>query len=368
MSNTSPKYHKGPTEKEVRTSGSIPLNIANPAFNSNQAALAGHISSQPEQQIPMQQTQNLSFAELARIQQNSWSASMIPRQPLISTTPDISELSNNAFQHLSALPTHTQHAAQQSGALRWDRYVEGYTPHNPPYAYGKHTMYTHNSADRRMVQDDTTQFSTHRIKEVLPLFTQIFGPAEQARVVEWRSIPHAPVLPSDDPGQVPIKLYRCRTSKAIQVLCQEPYSLERGSRKVCALNFASAKDIGGIWDRGSTQQEESLCMRSDLFESLTLQKKAYPIPEDQLLYTDKVRFFVHEDLTLRKSRNFYEASIISFAAQYKPVLRGDDYLRPDERQRLFDQLCAIPRVAARFGATHLILGAFGCGVYYHPPA
>jgi uncharacterized protein (TIGR02452 family) len=366
----SPNYYVGPVAEKVETPTFRQLNN-NPARfreRENQATSANQNPIAVETPGQMQQNPFTTSAEPVFGQPQP--LGLAGGNSLLQTPAAITSYAqHNLFgaQNASAQPTSVLPTpAQARAAENWDRFVMQYRHHDPPYAYGMHTSFTHNSADRQMVKKDTTNFSIHRIREVLPKFTEIFGSAEKARVVEWRKIQKVPSLVSGQDSQLQIRQYQCRTSQAIQILCEELPPHERSSRKVCALNFASAENIGGIWDRGSTQQEESLCMRSDLFQSLDLQKKAYPLREDILLYTDKVRFFAHEDLSLRKTDEFCESSIISIAAQQGPMLRGDDYLRPEERQRMMDQLCAIPRVAAYFGATHLVVGAFGCGVYRHP--
>ena len=366
----SPNYYIGPVAEKVETRTFLQPNNnparfrerENQATSANQSPIAvvtpGQIQQNPfttSAEPVFGQPQQLGLAGSNSLLQTPAATTSYAQQNCFGAQ-------NASAQPKSVLPT----PAQARAAENWDRFVVQYRHHDPPYAYGMHTSFTHNSADRQMVKKDTTDFNIHRIREVLPKFTEIFGSAEKARVVEWRKIQKVPSLVSGQDSQLQIRQYQCRTSQAIQILCEELPPHERSSRKVCALNFASAENIGGIWDRGSIQQQESLCMRSDLFQSLDLQKKAYPLREDVLLYTDKVRFFVHEDLSLRMTNEFCESSIISIAAQQGPMLRGDDYLRPEERQRMLDQLCAIPRVAAQFGATHLVVGAFGCGVYRHP--
>lgn len=68
-------------------------------------------------------------------------------------------------------------------------------------------------------------------------------------------------------------------------------ALERYSRygKVCMLNMASYKRPGGGVRNGAATQEECLFRCSNLFE--TVNKKHYPLQDDQCIYTRDAVFF-----------------------------------------------------------------------------
>lgn len=158
-----------------------------------------------------------------------------------------------------------------------------------------------------------------------------------------------------------IEVMQCSTVDAII------RETERGAR-VCALNFASYKNPGGMFTDGSMAQEESLCHASILYPVLcsdrvrslfydrhkgNLNKALYL---SDMLYTPDVPFWQGGVET--------KASIITCAAPNKKAAQTYQKV-PDDLCKLAieDRIAAVLHTADVNQEDTLILGAFGCGVF-----
>lgn len=155
-------------------------------------------------------------------------------------------------------------------------------------------------------------------------------------------------------------------------------------RRVCVLNFASARNPGGGVERGASAQEESLCRTSTLFFNLThesAQKDFYQPHNirgnqeygmhynDDCIYTPGVTVFKTDAAFAERmhERDWFQVNVISCAA---PNLRNDnmDALIFSDLQQIHEKrLRRILSVAAAHENEVLILGAFGCGAFRNPP-
>jgi len=144
-------------------------------------------------------------------------------------------------------------------------------------------------------------------------------------------------------------------------------------RNVGILNFASAKNPGGGWLRGTTTQEETLARSSGLYHSLTkYQKEFYDhhrVVEDAI-YSDALImspmcpvFRNHYDVLLVRP---YKINIVTCAA---PNLRA---LREQGRTTsvfhvLQQRIYRILEAFTFIDSNTLVLGAWGCGVFDNDP-
>ncbi|KAJ5597726.1 hypothetical protein N7537_007810 [Penicillium hordei] len=142
---------------------------------------------------------------------------------------------------------------------------------------------------------------------------------------------------------------------------------------VCVLNFANAGKPGGGWLNGARAQEEQLCYRSTLID--TLHTRFYPMDDLECLYSPNVIVF-------RKSLdNAYSfmlgdeqlhlnptVSVISMAARSQPKLTADKstYMEIAQRYLMIAKMQLILRTAANNNHRRLVLGAIGCGAFRHP--
>ena len=146
------------------------------------------------------------------------------------------------------------------------------------------------------------------------------------------------------------------------------------SAPVAALNFASAKNPGGGFLSGSQAQEESLARSSALYASLM---KAWDFYEQHrqnssLLYSDSMILSpncpVFRDDAGNLLSNIHHASFISAAAPNAGAVKDRS---PDDLPRVPEVLETraeyVLALAASQGYRHIVLGAWGCGVFRNDP-
>ncbi|KAJ5478058.1 hypothetical protein N7530_003567 [Penicillium desertorum] len=143
---------------------------------------------------------------------------------------------------------------------------------------------------------------------------------------------------------------------------------------VCVLNFANAYKPGGGWLNGSRAQEEQLCYRSTLID--TLHTRFYPMKDLECLYSPNVIVFrnsVDSEYSFMsvddKLHQNPTVSVISMAARSNPELaEGDGLTYKDKAQKylMIAKMQLILRTAAHNSHRRLVLGAIGCGAFRHP--
>ena len=140
---------------------------------------------------------------------------------------------------------------------------------------------------------------------------------------------------------------------------------------VCVLNFANAITIGGGWRNGAPAQEEQLCYRSTLSE--TLLPRLYPMGDEECIYSPHVIIFRENEkrgysyMWSNKRDPLPQVSVISMAAQKHPVTtKADKYRKDADRKLMKDKMRMILRTAGHNRHQLLVLGALGCGAFGHP--
>lgn len=159
----------------------------------------------------------------------------------------------------------------------------------------------------------------------------------------------------------------CSTVDALLALAGE------GKREIGILNFASAKNPGGGFLNGAMAQEESIAVSSCLYKTLLAHEKYYAenracgtmMYTDYAIYSPDVVFFRDGKFGLLQVP--VTASVLTLPA----VNMGQVMLkREDARQaeRVMEHRMALAlAVFAKQGCRHLILGAYGCGVFRNDP-
>lgn len=157
------------------------------------------------------------------------------------------------------------------------------------------------------------------------------------------------------------------TVAAIRKLHQE------GKDKIGVLNFASAKNPGGGFLNGAMAQEESLATSSTLYRSLVRHEEYYRENRAQKsmmytnygIYTPEVMFFRDEKFHLVEEP--VKASVLTLPAvnMNQVLIKGEskELAETVMRRRMKLALC----IFAEQGAKHLVLGAYGCGVFGNDP-
>jgi uncharacterized protein (TIGR02452 family) len=144
---------------------------------------------------------------------------------------------------------------------------------------------------------------------------------------------------------------------------------EYGIEPMC-LNFASAKNPGGGFLNGAQAQEESLARSSGLYSCLMVAPGYYehhrahrtPLYSDHMIFSPGVPVFHDDDGRLLDSP--YRAAFLTSPAVNAGVLSRD---HPDPGPLIAStmraRLAKVLWLAHRHGQTHLVLGAWGCGVF-----
>lgn len=143
------------------------------------------------------------------------------------------------------------------------------------------------------------------------------------------------------------------------------------SGKIAVLNFASYKNPGGGFLKGSMAQEEALCHESYLFNILEAFDNSFyeynrthsqhrGLYENRMLYSPEVRFIHYGKTRL--------ADVITCAApNYSVGLKYGNVSEKENHQALESRIRFICDAAEVNHVDTLILGAYGCGVFKQNP-
>lgn len=145
-----------------------------------------------------------------------------------------------------------------------------------------------------------------------------------------------------------------------------------GQRPV-ALNFASARHPGGGFLSGARAQEESLARSSALYACLEgnpmyawHEARRDPFYSDYAIYASAVPVFRAESGALLDDP--YPCAFITCpAVNAHAALERDRIRRPAIRAAMAQRIERVLAIAAAHGHTHVILGAWGCGVFGNDP-
>lgn len=146
-----------------------------------------------------------------------------------------------------------------------------------------------------------------------------------------------------------------------------------GKSRIGVLNFASAKNPGGGFLNGAMAQEESLAASSTLYRTLIAHEEYYQANRAQssMMYTDygiyspEVTFFRNGKFRLEEHP--VNASVLTLPAvnMGQAVRKGEDI---DQAERVMRRRMKLAlAIFAEWGERHLVLGAYGCGVFRNDP-
>jgi uncharacterized protein (TIGR02452 family) len=180
------------------------------------------------------------------------------------------------------------------------------------------------------------------------------------------------VLPSPLPGSATCTIeVRNETTLAGTIRLME----RADTGRVGVLNFASAKNPGGGFLRGSQAQEESLARSSALYASLQRCPDYYTFHRHTsrtLLYSDHIIYspgcpVFRGDEGKLLSESYQVDFITSPAPNRKALTRNEPERMPEIGSVLTRRCGRILHVAAAQGCDTLVLGAWGCGVFGNDP-
>lgn len=130
-----------------------------------------------------------------------------------------------------------------------------------------------------------------------------------------------------------------------------------GNERICVLNFASHIIPGGMFLSGEYTQEESICHNSVMYDVLTCDKcktyyndKHWETDDSGFIYTCKCLFPYGDDN--------YHCDVITMAA-YDNNKGNDDFAKEIMKKKQEIAFLA----PSCYGATTIILGAWGCGIF-----
>ncbi|MCC8014210.1 MAG: TIGR02452 family protein, partial [Eubacterium sp.] len=169
------------------------------------------------------------------------------------------------------------------------------------------------------------------------------------------------------------RLFNCENTDAL-VLAQKKYedlkNKGEADPKILVLNLASATTPGGHTRKGASAQEEDLCRRTSLLLSLESKNAekyySYNNAKKTRMGSDGVMISPNVEVIKASSSETlaepFPVSVISCAA---PMVRlGLEGMSQTEYEAMLSKrIEGILLTAASGNYRHLILGAFGCGVY-----
>lgn len=150
--------------------------------------------------------------------------------------------------------------------------------------------------------------------------------------------------------------------------------LAKDGAKVAILNFASAWQPGGGWLKGASAQEECLCYRSTLFASIAAATphyadhhvNEYPYNPHRFLYTPNM--FIYRDENGDVMSEPVKIGCFSCAAvDYRQLSKHPNLDRARGNEIMGERINAILTAMNLIGYTHIVLGAWGCGVFKNFP-
>ena len=150
---------------------------------------------------------------------------------------------------------------------------------------------------------------------------------------------------------------------------------DRECERIGVLNFASAKNPGGGFLKGSQAQEESLARSSALYKSLLLCPEYYDFHRNDksLLYSDRMIYSPNCPVFKKDDGDLLEEPyLVDFITSPAPnagaILRNQaNYL--DKIPKVFyARAVKLLSLAAYQNCDTLILGAWGCGVFENQPS
>ena len=167
--------------------------------------------------------------------------------------------------------------------------------------------------------------------------------------------------------QTVIRVMNCSTEDAVLKLASG------GIHNPGVLNFASAKNPGGGFLNGAMAQEESIAASSGLYQTLIKNEDYYRnnrnctsmIYTDHAIYSPDVVFFRDGGFHLLEEP--VTASVLTLPAvnMGQVILKGEDVKEAERtmKRRMKLVLALFEKMKVR----HLVLGAYGCGVFRNDP-
>ena len=149
--------------------------------------------------------------------------------------------------------------------------------------------------------------------------------------------------------------------------------LSRAGTRPGVLNFASAKNPGGGFLNGAMAQEEALAASSGLYKTLLLHPAYYErnrahksmMYTHHAIYSPEVVFFRDGNFNLLPEPALASVLTLPAVNMGQVILKGENTVLAKQTMEERMRLCLA--IFASQGNAHLILGAYGCGVFRNDP-
>ena len=151
---------------------------------------------------------------------------------------------------------------------------------------------------------------------------------------------------------------------------------ESNQERVAVLNFACPIEAGGGVRRGAVSQEETLCLRSSLLESLENANDYYTynrslkhtfVASDAIIISENVEVFRNSDYGYRKSP--FQVDILSCAAPFVSPFSHclENYTKAQMEELWFQRISCVILTLIKHSYRYVVLGAWGSGAYNNDP-
>lgn len=170
---------------------------------------------------------------------------------------------------------------------------------------------------------------------------------------------------NDNGDEVLFSLEPYDTVTTLMKHCEESAKSGQRGNRVCVLNFASYKNPGGGYLKGSFAQEEALCSESTLYPVLAkFEHTYYDWNREHLnhaLYTNRALY--SPEIIFKRDNKEVVTNVITCAAPnyYGAGRQGISY--EENIKALTSRVKFMYDVAEDNSVDTLILGAWGCGVF-----
>lgn len=152
--------------------------------------------------------------------------------------------------------------------------------------------------------------------------------------------------------------------------------LGEGADRVVCLNFASAKNPGGGFLGGAEAQEEAICRPSALYDSLLEAEDSYyhrnrqtrnALYTDHVIYSPDVAVFRDEGEGTFLEEPWHTSFVTAPAPNRGAIEQNSPSLIPEIEPVFRNRIRGVLAVMAAHEHRHLVLGAWGCGVFRNDP-
>ncbi len=221
-------------------------------------------------------------------------------------------------------------------------------------------------------------------KETLEIIKRGYYESEQKQIIiketVERSIGHSTLITPAEGEKILEKYGGCTGGSQPETRVENISAVEavrifaaEGKTNIGVLNFASAKNPGGGFLNGAKAQEESLTVSSALYPTLTAHEEYYlknranrsMMYLDYAIYSPEVVFF--RDSAFRLTETPVKASVLTLPAvnMGQALLKGEN---AEEAKKVMRRRMKLALgIFAEQNAKHVVLGAYGCGVFRNDP-